>query len=114
MAWFKNLKTMTKLMLSYGMLALLLGAVGYQGISGMGQIDEMMSKLYSRDMLGLSAIKDVATSVAMVGRQTRGAVISTDMAAMQREKDKVAVLFGQLDEALARAEQTFVQRRARR
>src|ERR1022692_3164148 len=108
MAWFKNLKTMTKLMLGFGALALLMGVVGYQGLSGMGKIDEMMSKLYEKDMLGLSAIKDVATSVAMIGRQTRGAVISADMAAMQREKDKVEVLFGQVDEALTRADQTFI------
>jgi methyl-accepting chemotaxis protein len=108
MAWFKNLKTMTKLMLGFGALALLMGVVGYQGISGMGKIDQMMSVLYQRDMLGLSAIKDVATSVAMIGRQTRGAVINTDMGAMQREKDKVEALFGQVDEAMARAEQSFV------
>ena len=108
MAWFKNLKTMTKLMLGFGALALLMVVVGYQGINGMEKIDQMMAKLYEKDMLGLSAIKDVAANVAMIGRQTRGAVLYTDMAAMQREKDKVEVLFGQVDEALTRAEQTFV------
>src|SRR5438445_16769 len=108
MAWFKNLKTMTKLMLGFGALALLMGVVGYQGISGVGKIDQMLATLYESHMLGLSAIKDVATTVAMIGRQTRGAVINTDMGAMQREKDKVDALFGQLDEALARAEQGFV------
>ena len=108
MSWFKNLNTMTKLMLGFGALALLLGVVGYQGVTGMEKIDLMLSKLYEKDMLGLSAIKDVATSVAMIGRQTRGAVIAVDMAAMQREKDKVEALFGQVDEAMTRADQTFV------
>ena len=108
MTWFKNLKTMAKLMLGFGILALLMGVVGYQGVSGMGEVDQKMSTLYQREMLGLAAIKDVATTVAMIGRQTRGAVIYADMAAMQREKDKVDSLFGQLDEAMTRAEQTFV------
>jgi methyl-accepting chemotaxis protein len=108
MTWFKNLKTMTKLMFGFGVLALLMATVGYQGVNSMGKVDQMMSTLYQRDMLGLSAIKDVATAVAMIGRQTRGVVVNSDMAAMQRDKDKVEALFGQLDDAMTRAEQTFV------
>jgi methyl-accepting chemotaxis protein len=108
MTWFKNLKTMSKLMLGFGFLAVLMAVVGYQGITGMGQIDQIMSTLYHQDMLGLSAIKDVATDVAMIGRQTRGAVIYTDMASMEAERDKVQTLFGEVDEAMSRADQTFV------
>jgi methyl-accepting chemotaxis protein len=113
MAWFKNLKTMTKLMLGFGALALLIGVVGYQGMSGMGKMDEMMSTLYEKELLGVSAIKDVATSVAMIGRQTRNVVITADMGAMQREKDKVEVLFGQVDEAMTRTDQTFHTEKAK-
>jgi methyl-accepting chemotaxis protein len=113
MTWFKNLKTMTKLMLGFGTLALLMSVVGYQGLSGMGKIDQMMATLYQRDMTGLGAIKDVATTVAMIGRQTRGVVISTDMAAMQRDKDRVEALFAPLDEAMSHAEQTFVTERGK-
>jgi hypothetical protein len=53
MTWFKNLKTMTKLMLGFGILALLMSVVGYMGLSGMAEIDQMMSTLYQQDMLGL-------------------------------------------------------------
>ena len=113
MTWFKNLKTMTKLMLGFGALALLIGVVGYQGLSGMGKMDEMMSTLYDKEMLGVSAIKDVATSVAMAGRQARNVVISADMAVMQREKDKTEVLFGEVDEAMTRTDRTFHTEKAK-
>ncbi len=108
MTWFKNLRTMAKLMLGFGFLAVLMAVVGYQGVSGMGRIDGIMAKLYQQDMRGLSAIKDVATDVAMIGRQTRGALINTDMAAMQRDSDKVQALFTQVDDAMTRSDQTFV------
>ena len=108
MTWFKNLRTMTKLMLGFGSLALMLSVVGYLGLRSMGQVNDMLANLYQYDMKGLSAIKDVATTVAMIGRQTRGAVITTDKAAIEREKEKVEALFGQLDEATAQAERTFV------
>jgi len=108
MTWFRNLRTMTKLMLGFGFLALMLGVVGYLGLSGMSKVNEMLANLYQYDMKGLGAIKDVATTVAMIGRQTRGAVISTDKAAIEREKERVDALVGQLDEAVAEAERTFV------
>ena len=108
MTWFKNLRTMTKLMLSFGFMALLLGVVGYLGLNAMSQVNGMMATLYQLDMKGSGAIKDVATYVAMVGRQTRGAVLATDKAVRDREKEKVQALFGQVDEAMNIADQTFV------
>src|ERR1700733_9440650 len=106
MKWFKNLGTMAKLMLGFGFLALLMGVVGYQGVSGMGAINDKLATLYQRDMRGLSAIQDVATTVALIGRQTRGAVIYTDMASMQKEKDKVDALLVALDADMATLDQT--------
>jgi len=63
MAWFKNLKTMAKLMIGFGTLALLMGVVGYQGVTGMGTINDKLATLYQRDMQGLNAIQDLATTV---------------------------------------------------
>jgi methyl-accepting chemotaxis protein len=106
--WFKNLRTMTKLMLGFGILALLMGVVGYQGLTGLSNTNSMLGTLYEKDLLGISAIKDVNTFVAMIGRQTRGVVIESEPAAMQQAKSKVDALFPQVDTALARCEQTFV------
>ncbi len=107
MTWFKNLNTMTKLMLGFGFLALLMGVVGYQGVSGMSEIDSMVGTLYQEDMAGISAIKDVNALVAMIGREMRDVVIQTDAAVMERDKQKVDKLTGELDSAMTRCEKAF-------
>ena len=108
MTWFKNLKTMAKLMLAFAFLALLMAVVGYQGMSGMSTINDKLATLYQRDMMGLAAIKDISTTVAMIGRNSRNVVIFTDNAAMERDKLKVESFYQQLDEELARCEKTFI------
>src|ERR1035437_925984 len=113
MTWFKNLGTMAKLMLGFGFMALLMGVVGYQGLTGLSSTNTMLGTLYEKDLLGISAIKDVNTYVAMIGRQTRGVVIESEPVAMQQAKAKVDALFPQVDGALVRCEETFVTEQGR-
>ena len=108
MTWFKNLRTIAKLMIGFGILALLMGTVGYVGLSGIDTINDKLATMYQRDLLGLAAIKDVATDVALIGRYTRNAVIEADMAAMQQDKLKIDSLYQQVDDAVARSEKTFL------
>lgn len=114
MTWFKNLPTIAKLMIGFGILALLMGVVGYEGFSGMGAINDKLATLYERDMTGLSAIKDLNTTVAQIGRDARGTMIFTDKAEMEREKLKVDSLYPQLDEEMAQCRRIFTLRQARR
>jgi methyl-accepting chemotaxis protein len=108
MTWFKNLRTMPKLMLAFGFLALLMGVVGYQGISGMNDINTMLNTLYERDLMGLAAMKDVDANIARVGREMRQVVLDTDAAAMQAGEQRLQTYFTEIDQALAKAEKTFV------
>lgn len=108
MTWFKNLRTMTKLMLGFGFLALLLGVVGYQGIQGMSDEDSLVDSLYQKEMLGMAAIKDVSTSLALVGRQARGIALDTDGSALQQDQEKVEALFQDMDQDLSASQKSFV------
>jgi methyl-accepting chemotaxis protein len=108
MTWFKNLRTIAKLMIGFGIMALLMGVVGYMGLSGMGAINGKLEALYQRDLLGLAAIKEAGTTVALIGRTSRNLLIFTDSAALERYKLKVDSLFPQLDEQMARGEKAFV------
>jgi methyl-accepting chemotaxis protein len=113
MTWFKDLRTVTKLMLSFGFVTVLLAAVGYQGVTGLREMNEKVATLYQRDMAGLAAIKDVALTVAMIGRHTRGAFVYTDPSSVEQEKQKVESLFVALNESLALAGRCFVTERGR-
>src|SRR5579872_4423082 len=95
MTWFKNLKTMTKLMLGFGILAVTMAVVGYLGLSGMSSINDNLAILYQRDMMGLAAVKDIDVAVAQIGRHARNIVIFTDRGAMEQDKLKVDSLHRQ-------------------
>ncbi len=107
MNWFKDLKTLTKLMLGFGFLALLMLFVGYQGISGMNTLNTMLNTTYERDLMGMAAIKDLNTNIAVIGRESRQAVLDTDMASMESDNQKLEAAFTAVDDQLARAEKTF-------
>ena len=52
MKWYKNAKTSTKLMLAFGLLALMLAAVGYEGIGAASSLNGILDTLYERHLLG--------------------------------------------------------------
>jgi methyl-accepting chemotaxis protein len=108
MQWFKNLRTIAKLMLGFGLMAAIMILLGYVGVSGMSTTNEMLTKMYTRDMLGLSAIKEINSLVAMAGRQTRGALIYSDAATLEGIRQKTESYFTEADAEMAKAERCFV------
>ena len=48
MNWLRNMKIFQKLMLSFLLMSVLVGFVGYQGISGIGKAKENIDNLYNR------------------------------------------------------------------
>ena len=94
MRWFYDLKTMMKLMLSFGFISALMIMVGSLGISGMGEINANVTSLYERDMKGLTDVKDADILVLRVMRTVRQVMIETDPRAQeeqQRQLDRLDV-----------------------
>jgi len=58
MQWLKNLKIGTKLLSSYILLLLLMGGVGYLGVSNMGMINEMLDDLYNDNLVPILQIDE--------------------------------------------------------
>jgi methyl-accepting chemotaxis protein len=76
MKWFKNMKTMMKLMLAFGSIALLLaGGIGYQGLGGMATIDELMNVNYETHTLALSHLQESHVQLLKLSRAVRNALI---------------------------------------
>jgi methyl-accepting chemotaxis protein len=78
MKWFYNLETTTKLLVSSILLSCIMVGVGYFGISGMGEIDERLDKLYGRDMVGLNALEGAERARLLIGRFMRDAELMDD------------------------------------
>ncbi len=108
MTWFKNLRTATKLMLAFCSMALVLGFVGYEGLSAASTIDTLGDTLYERHMLGLSAIKQAIIARITVGRDSRSAILSKDAAEAQSWGKKIDKSFASVNEELDKAEKTLV------
>jgi methyl-accepting chemotaxis protein len=107
MRFLSNRQTVTKLMLGFGLLAGLMGYVGYTGVSAMADIKQRMDALVQTDVPGLVATKDIHISVMAMGRYMRQVLLDTDLAAKQKdiavvEKEATAVrdAIGRLDKLL--------------
>lgn len=108
MTWFKNLRTVTKLMLAFSTMAAVLAVVGYQGLSAANRINDLNDTLYVRHMLGLSAMKDAMIARVMIGRDTRTAILAKDRAEAQKSVEKVEEDINKVRESLLAAEKTLV------
>ena len=96
MHWFKNLKTMNKLMLGFALVAMIMAGVGYMGVSSLGKVNGMLETLYGRDMIGLSAVKEAYIDLMFIARDMRNALIVTE----KTEREKLAQDMVKQDETL--------------
>lgn len=111
MNWFKNRKTIAKLMMGFGLLAAMLAFVAYLGISTAQDMNSKAALMYERDLKGLSAWKEANIDLIYIGRDFRQAILETDQAAMERcrseiedAKAKLNANFGEAEKSLATAE----------
>ncbi|HLK19171.1 MAG TPA: methyl-accepting chemotaxis protein [Bryobacteraceae bacterium] len=71
MQWFRNRNTATKLLLGFGFLAFILGAVGFMGIRGMAKIQESLRGLHQNQALGVMHLEQANTHLTATGRAIR-------------------------------------------
>ena len=84
MSWFKNLRTVVKLLLAFGVMAVLTGIVGYKGVAAAGDIDAMLEKLYDKDLMGISAIQNANVTRLQIAYHVRYAMGIKDRAQKQQ------------------------------
>src|SRR5579883_1498918 len=89
MNWFKNRKTVTKLMIGFGLLAAMLCFVAYRGISTAQDINAKLTTMYERDLKGLSATKEANVDLIYIGRAFRAALLSSDKAEIERCRSEI-------------------------
>lgn len=84
MQWFLNLKTLWKLTLGFAVVCAIMAIVGYEGVSKMSQINEMLNKMYEKDLQGLSHVKEANFQLMGVGRAVRNVVLADDPEEMKK------------------------------
>lgn len=81
---FENMKLKTKLLAGFLSVSLIGLIISIIGIMGMSHIDKYVDKIYYKDLLGLSYIKQAQTSRLDVGRRWRDVLIAQSMEDKQK------------------------------
>ncbi|HYL81217.1 MAG TPA: methyl-accepting chemotaxis protein, partial [Candidatus Acidoferrum sp.] len=68
---------MTKLMLGFALMVLLVMSVGYQGIRGIALLGNQMEVLYNRDALGLAALRQANLEMHKLSLEVTRAVLES-------------------------------------
>ena len=108
MRWFRNLKTMTKLMLGFASLGALLAGVGYVGVGNMARINGMLGTLYDRDVPGLIAAKQAEIDMWFIARDIRQMLLVPDAAEHARMMQEIDAMERSVHENFAKYRQTLV------
>lgn len=92
MQWFYNLKISKKLMLSFLLLAIIAGILGYVGIKEIRSIQMADTKLYEENTEPFVPINNVAVAFQMRRVQLKDMLLKDDLAQRQENVDRIAEL----------------------
>jgi len=78
MQWFRDRKTVTKLMIGFGIMALFMGVLGYESIRNITSLSGSMRDMYEHNVLGLNFLKDANLQLTAAGKSMRNAMLAKD------------------------------------
>ena len=83
MGWFQKLSARAKLLLAFLAVAGILGSVSVVALLQMGSINSMLEGLYTKNLLGISAVKQANINLAYIGRDVLRAARTSDKAEIE-------------------------------
>jgi methyl-accepting chemotaxis protein len=75
MNWFRNLRTITKLMISSGLLCAVMVFLGYWGLRGMETEYVLLRDMHQKHALGTSAVQEANIALIEISRAVRNAIL---------------------------------------
>lgn len=108
MNWINSLSVRAKLLLSFVAVCIITGVVGGVGVTKLGQVNDMLSRMYEKEVKGTGYSLDIAWNVAGIGRDARQVILETDVDAMKKIKDDIDVKSKKVEENLDNVESCFM------
>ncbi len=84
MKWFMNLKMRTKLTFAFLFLSLITAVVGYEGLTNMKMINDLLDTLYQQETIGIAYIKSANVDLIYYGRAQNNFLLSSTKADRQK------------------------------
>ncbi|MCG4572787.1 HAMP domain-containing methyl-accepting chemotaxis protein [Clostridium cochlearium] len=106
----KNLKLVQKLILSYTLIALLIGAVGFVGIFNMRKVNTNGEKLYHEGLLGINSIRNIKENFLTIRCNTLIMASEENSGQVSYLQDDIKKLINSNNELLAIYEKTITSR----
>jgi len=98
MQWFKNCRTMTKLMLGFGLTGVIMAGVGYMGVTNMAQINANVGNLYEVQLIPISYLTGIRGLTHQVRAQVILAVLATDDATTRQAVNRIEEMVKKIKE----------------
>ncbi len=98
MKWFYNIKMATKLTGAFIVVSLLTAVVGYEGLTNMRMINQLLETLYKNETLGIAYIKEANVDLIYYGRAQNNFLLSST----QEDRDKYLNRMRQYEDLLMR------------
>lgn len=108
MNWFRNLKTLHKLLLSFFLMAIFMGVIGYQGLSAANTLNGMVEDMYQKHLIGLSAMQQASLALTKAGSSVRTIILTSDAAEEAQLARDVDISLEEMDKQLVIAEKSLV------
>ncbi|MBA4068772.1 MAG: methyl-accepting chemotaxis protein [Acinetobacter sp.] len=114
MKWFLDLKISVKLIAAFLILSGITSFVGYLGIFNMSKMNDAAERMYQRELIALSNIKEANINLIYIGRAMRNAILSTNQEDRDRNMTNVEKYRVSLDESFSKAKNLFFSEEGKR
>ena len=114
MNWFYNMKISKKLLLSFFIVALIAGYIGYEGITSLQTLDAEDTKLYENAAVPLGQLQKIGVAFQRSRVNVRDAFITNDRNVMEQKIKRVEEMDGIINEQLKGYEKTLLNEEDKR
>ncbi|WP_307727719.1 methyl-accepting chemotaxis protein [Massilia sp. MS-15] len=111
---FKHMKVGTRLLAGFLTLSLLGGIVAAIGIYNMSEMNARAERLYTRETLGISYVKEANINLIAIGRALRNAMLASSEQDHQAAAAAISAARGQVKDNLDRARGLFFSEEGKR
>jgi len=111
---FKRMKVGTRLLAGFLTLSILGAIVAAIGIYNMAQMNERTERLYTRELLGISHVKEANINLVIVGRALRNVMLASSEQERQAAIAAIAAARGRLKDHLDQGRQLFFSENGKR
>jgi len=110
---FSNFKIAVRLITGFMLVAAISAVVGFIGISNTSQMNDMADDMYSKELLGVTHIKDANINLIYIGRARSNYLLATSQAERDKHLASITKSMAAMKAYIEKAKPLFVSNRAK-